>query len=71
MADATPTPRAVRGTNGARTPAVGQIDNQRLSSPTYATGTDESDSASGALAVTAPLAMHGRRAEGRAPARPR
>ena len=54
MADATPTPTAACRINVAGAPVVGQIDNERPSSPTYATATPASNSeldAGGAIAL--------------------
>lgn len=62
MADATTISTAACGINVAGEPAVGQTDNERPSSPTYATASGDSDSAAGGRpAVIAAAQMHGTR----------
>ena len=64
MADATTISTAACGINVAGEPAVGQTDNERPSSPTYATASGDSDSAAGGRpAVIAAAQMHGMRSE--------
>jgi hypothetical protein len=57
IADATSTPAAACGINVAGAPVVGQIDNERLSSSTYATATRESDNATGERLLAPPAAV--------------
>jgi len=62
MADATPTRTAARRINVGGATVVGQIDNERLSSRTYATATGDSDSAAGGTSeVIGAVQMHGTR----------